>query len=311
MIHPVPIALFVYNRPNHTLRTLESLAACYRLEECQVYIFSDGPFIADQEPAVREVRSLIQKWGVRHRAQIVEQNHNLGLAHSIVSGVTRLCNEYERVIVVEDDLNLHPAFIHYMLSALERYQNDERVGQISGYMFPVEHPSPHDCFFLPLTTTWGWATWERSWSLFDWDVPRALQFLTNPTVRSRFNLNDAYPYANMLVDRLKGKNQSWGILFYWACFSTGKLVLHPAQSLVRNIGFDGSGTHGSQPSMASPDSQFADRNNVFDPIFPAKVEIDQEAFGRICGYLHQTVQTSMLDWMIRKISHVSQQTFAR
>ena len=40
---PVPVALFIYNRPEHTQKTVESLA-CNRLaEDTILHVFSDGP----------------------------------------------------------------------------------------------------------------------------------------------------------------------------------------------------------------------------------------------------------------------------
>lgn len=157
-----PLALFVYNRPEHTQRMLASLELCSHLDECQVYFYCDGAQIAEQSKGAESVRGIVKIWGNRHDAIIIERSENLGLAQSVVGGVTELCREYGRVIVVEDDLVLHPQFLNYMLQALNRYENDERVAQISGYMFPERHPKCPDAFFLPFITTWGWATWARA-----------------------------------------------------------------------------------------------------------------------------------------------------
>ena len=37
----------------------------------------------------------------------------------------------------------------------------------AGHMFPVKVKADEDSFFLPFTTSWGWATWKRAWDLFD------------------------------------------------------------------------------------------------------------------------------------------------
>ena len=241
IVDKTPLAVFVYNRLEHTKRMLASLEICHRLDECQVYIFSDGPKSIKEQQAAESVREIVHTWGQQHSVQIVESAVNLGLAKSIVGGVTRLCNEYGRVIVVEDDLVLHPQFLNYMLQALERYETDDRVAQISGYMFPARHEKKTDAFFLPFITTWGWATWSRAWRLFDWHPD--ITALEQSKLSRRFDLNNTYPFASMLKDQLAGRVQSWGILFYWAVFSESKLVLHPRLSLVRNEGFDGSGAH--------------------------------------------------------------------
>src|SRR3954465_12065791 len=42
-----PIALFIYNRPQHAELALESLSQCDRLDECSLQIYCDGPKQAD------------------------------------------------------------------------------------------------------------------------------------------------------------------------------------------------------------------------------------------------------------------------
>src|SRR5690349_8784695 len=118
-----PIALFTYNRPEHTKRALLSLAQCSRLHECSLHIFCDGPRLAQHQPAVMASRRIVNDFALRFQTQVVERAENLGLARSIVSGVTSLVREYGRIIVLEDDLVLNPDFVDYMLQALDRYQD--------------------------------------------------------------------------------------------------------------------------------------------------------------------------------------------
>jgi hypothetical protein len=243
MTYRTPLAIFTYNRPAHTQKLLKSLENCHRLDECQIFIFSDGPKTPDQVQEIQKMRTALREWKDRLHAHIVEQPVNKGLARSIAEGVTKLCDEFGRVIVLEDDMIVSPRILDYMITALDRYQDDERVCQISGYMFPVIHPSKPDAFFLPLTTTRGWATWERAWRLFQWDVSDALVELQEQTTRYSFDLDGAYPYSKMLEDCVVGRNDSWGIRWWWSIFKAGKRVLHPRHSFVWVGGFDGTGTH--------------------------------------------------------------------
>ena len=47
----------------------------------------------------------------------------------------------------------------------------------------------------------------------------------------------------MLKDQVLGKNDSWAIRWDAVNFINNKLCLYPGESLVQNIGFDGSGIH--------------------------------------------------------------------
>jgi len=188
-----PVALFIYNRPAHTKLVLDSLSRCRRLDECLLRIYCDGPKRPEDSTAVGEARQVAREWAARLHAEVIERETNLGLAQSVISGVSELCASYGRVIVVEDDFILSPSFLDYMLLALDRYADEPKVYQISGYMYPIQHATKPDAFFLPLTTTWGWATWARAWQIFDGNAGDAGNLLRDPEVRRRFNLDDAIP----------------------------------------------------------------------------------------------------------------------
>ena len=290
-VSKTPIALFTYNRPNHTQKVLESLSYCRRLDECSLYIFCDGPKNNEQLKNVNASRQVVESFAGPLQAKIIFRDENLGLAHSIVSGVTELCGKYGRVIVIEDDLELSPSFIDFMLQALDRYQDDELVYQISGFMYPIKTPDMPDVFFLPVTTTWGWATWDRAWKKFDWNATGYQKLLSDKKIRSAFDLDDSYPYSNMLKQRLIGKNDSWGILWWYAVFSVQGLVLYPGRTLVYNNGFDGTGTHceySREPIKAPEKNTF----NIFPTTqivtFPEKIAIHAQNLDLIKKDLHQS-----------------------
>jgi len=280
-----PIALFTYDRPDHTRRVLDSLARCARLDECRLYVFCDGPKEAAQAAGVAAVRQVVREWSTRLGAAVFEREVNIGLARSVVTGVTELCKEYGEVIVIEDDLELHPDFLDYMLQALDKYRHEQAVYQISGYMFPLKHPRQPDAFFLPLTTTWGWATWQRAWQIFDWNGANTPELLADPQTRRRFDLDGTYPYATMLESTLAGENDSWGILWWWSVFNARGLVLHPRRSFVWNGGFDGTGTHLGGESMQE-DRNFFSQERLPRPLtLPDEAVLDEPAFARLKNFL--------------------------
>ncbi len=237
-----PIALFTYNRPEHTRRTLETLAANPEAARSQLIIFSDGPRPGD-EAKVAEVRALLRERAWCGEIRIVESPVNRGLAASIVSGVTDLLREHDRLIVLEDDLALSPGFLTYMNDALALYSEEPRVMSISGWL-PEFRATLPETFFLRTTTSWGWATWRRAWEQFHPDAA-ALAARVEPRVKE-FNVEGGYDYFRQLRLNADGKLKTWAVLWYASIFLADGLTLHPNRSLVRNIGHDHSGTH-SQP----------------------------------------------------------------
>ena len=237
-----PLAIFAFRRPDHLRELLASVVKCRRLDECAITIFCDGPRGPDDAEAVQTARTVAREWAAAHGAQMVERAENLGLARSIVTAVTELVHAHGRVIVVEDDMTLSPDFLDFMLGALDRYEDDTRALQISGFAFSTKPAPEADAIFLPLASTWGWATWKRAWQHFRWE-PENPARLEDESVKARFDLEGAYPYSSMLKARLEGRNDSWGILWYWAVFRANGLVLFPRESLVHVGGADGTGTH--------------------------------------------------------------------
>jgi hypothetical protein len=238
-----PIALFVYNRPWHVRQTIDALRRNDLASDSELIVFSDGPRDPAAMPAVREVREYAQSVSGFKSLRMVARGANLGLAQSIISGVTAVCAEHGRVIVVEDDLVTAPRFLRYMNEALRVYEREAVVGSIHGYSYPVDRILP-ETFFLRGASCWGWATWSRAWQSFEPDGRKLLARLRDRNLTGSFDLDGAVAYTRMLENQIAGKIDSWAIRWHAAMFLEGRLQLWPGRSLVRNIGFDGSGTHG-------------------------------------------------------------------
>lgn len=260
-----PIALFVYNRPDHLAATLEALRANALAARSCLHIFSDGPKKPETVAAVQEVRRRLGSVEGFAEVRIVEHASNLGLAASIIDGVTRLAEAHGRVIVVEDDLVVSPHFLEYMNEALERYRNESAVMQVSGYMFPVDMGVAEDSLFLPFTTSWGWATWARAWQEFDPVMHGRETLARDRRLREAFNLDGAYDYYGMLQRQARGEVDSWAIRWYLSVFLKQGLTLYPAQTLVMNAGFDGSGTHCGAGDFGQTDGRPDFRVQTFPP----------------------------------------------
>ncbi len=187
-----PIALFVYNRPWHIQQTVEALQKNDLAEDSDLFIFSDAPKKKEAVAAVQEVREYIKTVGGFKSVSIIERDINFGLANSIIDGVTRMCNEYGRVIVLEDDLVTSPYFLCYMNDALDLYEHEESVISIHGYIYPVAEKLP-ETFFLRGADCWGWATWKRGWELFEQDGRRLLEELCRQKLTDRFDFDNSYP----------------------------------------------------------------------------------------------------------------------
>lgn len=278
-----PIALFTYNRPQHTLETLQFLMANPGFAASPLHVFSDGPKYSDDMPKIMAVRQAVRNLNLPNLT-LHEREANVGLFQSIVSGVSALCEQDGRVIVIEDDLRVAPYFLNYMNTALDRYADAEQVMQVSGYMFPADLATPNDTVFLPFTTTLGWATWQRAWQHFDSEAQGYAELKRNRVLRRRFDLDGAYPYFRLLEKQRRGKVHSWGICWYLSVFLRAGLTLHPTKSAVQNFGFDGTGTHSRPYNRLMTDNGFDDSIQQIGT-FPDSISIDQQSMHIIRLYL--------------------------
>ena len=238
-----PIILFVYARPIHTLRTINALVKNSLAQHSDLIIYSDGPKGAVDEVGVRRVRKLISKISGFKSVHVVENSVNVGLADSIIRGVTEVCGKFGSAIVLEDDLVTAPHFLEYMNDALNFYKNEDRVASIHAFSPRLAPLACGETFFLRGADCWGWATWDRAWKLFNPNGTYLLGELKRQNLLGKFDLGGSYKFSNMLRSQIRGEIDSWAIRWHASIFLANKLTLHASKSLVLNIGNDGSGEH--------------------------------------------------------------------
>lgn len=274
-----PIALFVYNRPEHTRRTISYLQKNLLADESRLYIFSDAPKSESEHENVEEVRQFIRKVDGFKSVHIIERKENLGLANSIIAGVTQLVNEYEKVIVFEDDLLTSQHTLRYFNTALQRYANEDKIMHVGGYMYPLDTKKLPETFFYRAATSWGWATWARAWKHFEPDIDLLMQQFDAEKIK-RFSIDGTMNFWKQMQEFREGKNNSWAIRWYASVFLKGGLTLNPAKSLIHNIGHDGSGVHSNKEDIYKV--QIA-RKPVNE--FPKEIKEDKDAYMAIRKFL--------------------------
>ena len=243
-----PVVLFVYNRPDHTRKTLYALTNNELAVQTQLYIFSDGPKgDADSETLhkIEQVRKIINEKHWCGEVEINESPVNQGLGTSIRQGVTEIIEKHGRAIVLEDDLITSPFFLNYMNDALEYYENRKGVFSISGYCLPpnklkIPESYKYDVFVSLRNSSWGWATWADRWEQIDWEIKNFETIAFDPYIKEAFNRGGDDVFE-LLEYQVTGKLDIWSIQFTLAHFANHAVSIVPITSYVENAGLDGSG----------------------------------------------------------------------
>jgi len=279
MQNVAPIALFVYNRPEHARRTIKFLQQNLLADESRLFIFSDAAKDSSQQVFVTEVRDIIKQVDGFKSVELIERKTNLGLAESIIDGVSMLVSKYGKVIVFEDDLISSAYTLQYFNDALFRYQNEEKVMHIGAYMYPLIAENLPETFLYRAATSWGWATWDRAWKDFEPDINKIIDRFDRKK-RLEFSIDGTMNFWKQIIEFKSGRNNSWAIRWYASIFLKGGLTLNPSKSLINNIGHDGSGIHSGLNDIY---------HVIINPLpvtsFPDKIEENRETYLAIKNFL--------------------------
>ncbi|MCL6493524.1 MAG: glycosyltransferase [Ignavibacterium sp.] len=240
-----PVALFVYARPEETSQTIESLKKNFLASDTKLFIFSDGARNDEDMPFVEEVRKLIRNInGGFSDVQIIERKKNLGLANSIITGVTQILEQFEKIIVIEEDLISSPNFLNYMNESLNFYRDSNEVFSVTGYTYQLAVPVDYkfDNYFVPRCESLGWGTWNNRWSKVDWEMKNFKNFIKNKRLRQQFNSVGADLLAMLLKQQI-GILDSWAVRWCYAHFQNNAFCSYPIKSKIIHIGVGGFATH--------------------------------------------------------------------
>jgi hypothetical protein len=254
-----PIALFLYNRPVHAKHTITALENCIESKQSDLFIFIDGPKQLASEieqQKISEVKQIAHSVAGFKSVKIVENKSNLGLTQSLLNGISMVLQNYNAVVVLEDDIVVGSDFLFFMNKAIAQYENEPKVAGISGYSFPLNEKQP---YFSRTGSCWGWATYKRVWEQFIKEINDIDLSKLPPNELKLFNVYGTF-YQTMFEQNKAGLIQSWAILFYLYYFLNKQYFLFSGVNLVDNTGFDGSGAH-------QTNSNFLTNNN---PVLPCQ-----------------------------------------
>jgi hypothetical protein len=272
-----PIILFVYNRLDTLIRCVRSLQQNPLAAASDLFIFSDHPRTEKDAYAVAAVREYIRTITGFRKVNLREAPQNMGLARSVIKGVTTIVSQYGRAIVVEDDLICSTNFLSFMNQALEYYRNDKRIFSVGGYTKPMKHLDRQSVYFTLRGSSWGWGTWSDRWNAVDWTVADYAAFSKDAAARRRFNRMGS-DLSQMLDRQMAGKINSWAIIWVYHQFKRGQYTVFPAVSKICNEGFSAAATHTRQ--KWSRFRTAPDQSDLEEFHFTDRVELERRSVRR-------------------------------
>jgi hypothetical protein len=252
-----PVLFLVYNRPDITLRVLDSIR---KAKPARLFIAADGPRPGDKRDAdnCRRVREIIRTvdWDCEH--SLLLRRKNLGCRAAVSEAVSWFFEQVGEGIILEDDCLPDPSFFNFCQELLEYYRDDTRVMHIGGDNFQPEEATPERAsyYFSRYGHIWGWATWRRAWKYYD------VAMRTFPVFVKQGMLGNIFPrkfeqahWEGYLKKVRDGDIDLWDFQWQYALWSQGGLSIVPKTNLVSNIGVGRNATHTKQPIFADMNVQ--------------------------------------------------------
>jgi glycosyltransferase involved in cell wall biosynthesis len=243
----IAVIIFVYNRPDMITKMLHSLKKCEGLSEHDLYVFADGPKTDGDREKVEQARQLVKDFIVSQKSdntKMICRDRNIGLAKSVITGVSEIINLYDAVICIEDDLVFSRDFLRYMDGALEKFKNDNEIWSIAGYCQDLKGLRDFDknSFLSYRASSWGWGTWADRWNQIDWDVKDYMQFKKDYRKRKEFS-RGGKDLPILLDYQMCGLIDSWAIRWCYSQYKHKQYSVFPAETRVTHIGCNKESTH--------------------------------------------------------------------
>lgn len=164
----IAVVVVAYNRLESVSRLLDSLSGAHYNQNVTLIISID-------KSKTDVVEKYADGFEWKHgRKIVVKHETNLGLRKHILS-IGNYLNEYDAIVVLEDDLIVSPSFFNYTTATVKKYKDDDRVAGISLYSFStdlqtgvpfVPDKNEYDAFLFQNAQSWGQVWMKKQWSDF-------------------------------------------------------------------------------------------------------------------------------------------------
>ena len=223
------IVVVAYSRPVETRRLIDSITrAAYDGDKVDLILSVDKSHCQEEVKAACE--DVVWEHG---EYKIIMREHRMGLRPHILS-CGEMTEQYDGVIVLEDDLSVSAGFYRYAKSALNYYGDDERVAQISLYSYAANEftsrpfypaKNEYDVYAMRVTQSWG-----QCWSKKMWEGFKKYPHYSCPVIE---------PREQIPSNVNKWKETSWKKNFTNYIADSNKYVIYPYCSYTTNYSIVG------------------------------------------------------------------------
>ncbi|MCG9793931.1 glycosyltransferase family protein [Flavobacterium algicola] len=238
-----PILFLIFNRPKETTVLFNAIKA---VKPKKLYVAADGPRNNGKDDAsCKETRAIINQVDWDCEVITLFREQNLGCGKAVSGAITWFFENEEEGIILEDDCLPSDDFFRFVDAMLIKYRVDDRIGHICGCNFQDGiKRSNADYYYSKLTHVWGWASWRRVWSGYDFKMNGLEEVIATDVLAGLTNSKLSKKMIYNAFRRTKaGEIDTWDYQYFFLNQVNARLSVIPNFNMISNIGFNADGTH--------------------------------------------------------------------
>lgn len=231
-----PVLLILFNRPKYTTLLIRKIKT---YSPNKLYIHCDGPRERNQFDIkkLNKIKNVIKKeisW--KCKKKIIFQKKNIGLRKSAISALNLLFSNEAKGIILEDSMLPNKSFFDFCHELLIKYKKNKKISMISGFNPVTDYKIARSYTFSEYPAIWGWASWRRSWRIFDWEMNNWPQNMKAEWMKRKLKKTFFFRYywEKIFQDAFLKKNKTWDYNLVYSNWFHKTLSIIPKYNLVEN-----------------------------------------------------------------------------
>lgn len=264
------ILMIVFCRPETTSKVFEAVR---NARPKRLYIACDAPINKQGQIKQNQVLDIFKQVDWNCKVRLLKQDHNLGCSLGPFKAISWFFEHEEEGIILEDDIVPSPEFFEFCTEMLQKYRNNDKIMSISGWNYfyhGVKTDYKYSYYFSRLTSSWGWATWRRSWKRTD----LKLESISNAEFESileDFHFSKRtkrfYTFIFKKIKERYDNLKSWDYQFQFSGWKHRSFTIQPMKNLTQNIGVGEGATHGMPTHILNNKPQ-----KIYPLSYPSNIE---------------------------------------
>lgn len=269
-----PIIIPTLCRYEHFKKCIESLSNNTWAYETEVYIGVDYPVKDEHWDGYNKICDYLENANLNFKkVNVIKRTSNYGAIKNYSSLFDLVKTKHDRYILTEDDNVFSSCFIEYIDKMLEKTKSDDGVFAVCGYSYPTGWNVNNESFLLGSAfPAWGYGSFFSKYDKFKQEYNHS--FLLR-TLKETDKIKKIKKLSRMLffwyVNRVWTSSVAYNdidVQLYE--FFTEKSSVLPSVSLVRNMGWDGSGVNCDKTNY-----NFSNQNMLMDSLDTKLMNIGQ------------------------------------